>query len=80
MYDQSNKTVLVTIQILPPEGYLPLPLAINMYIIVIFKCLLLKKGLAIFTWFHMGPSVERVLTISSNGSAPKQDNHHADIW
>ena len=35
-----------------------------------FKCFLLWNRWAIFTRFHMGPSVKRVLPSCSNGSAP----------
>ena len=30
--------------------------------------------------FHMGPFVEGILTVCSNGSTIGQDGHHAYIW
>ena len=72
MINVSN--VFVTINILSPDGYLPLSLGyIHEYNHVIFKRLLLWNRLNNFhqvTRFNMGPSVEGLLTISSGGSTP----------
>ena len=41
----------------------------------------LKLVSVIYTRSHMGPSVERVLIICSNGSAPlNKVERHADTW
>ena len=52
-------------------GYLPLPLGyIHVLNCVSSYVFFSETACAIFIRFHMGPSVERILTIYLNGSAP----------
>ena len=68
MFEQSSKLLSFNQTFCPLGIICPCPWAIYMYKIV--YCLFSETAWAIFTRFHMGPSVEMVLPICSNSFAP----------